>query len=156
VEGDGKSPAGAFAVGDAYGYGASRPGVSLAYTQAIDVLRCVDDPESIHYNEIVSTAEVAVDWESAEHMRREDDLYTMAIVVEHNTDTPRPRGGSCIFLHLWKGPNVGMSGCTAMSMAALEELATWLLPGAAVVVALPEGEYSALERTWGLPTQISH
>lgn len=150
-EGDGRSPAGVFSIGSAYGYAATDGNISLPYTQATPDLRCVDDPQSPHYNQIVSTTDTAVDWGSAEHMLRDDDLYVLTIVVEHNTEATRANAGSCIFLHLWQGPDRGMSGCTAMSMSALEELASWLQPGAAVLVALPRGEYEALKRSWDLP-----
>jgi D-alanyl-D-alanine dipeptidase len=150
-EGDGRSPAGVFGIGSAYGYAASQANISLPYTQATADLRCVDDPQSLHYNQIVSTDDTSVDWQSAEHMRRDDDLYVLALVVEHNTVAPRANAGSCIFIHLWQGPDKGMSGCTAMSMTALEELASWLEPDAAVLVALPRREYEALKRPWDLP-----
>ncbi len=155
-EGDGKSPAGVFGIGAAYGYAEAQPALSLPYTQATEPLRCVDDPESAHYNSIVSMAETAVDWKSAEHMRRDDDLYVLTLVVEHNTDRPKPHGGSCIFFHLWNGPDVGMSGCTAMSMDTLQELARWLKPGAAALVALPEAEFQEMRQSWDLPSENSH
>jgi len=150
-EGDGRSPAGVFDIGTAYGYDAAREGVSLPYVQATPELRCVDDPKSRHYNRIVSTANTAIDWQSAEHMRRQDELYAIAIVVEHNTKQTKPGAGSCIFIHVWRGPDSGMTGCTAMPMGTLEAFAGWLQPNAAVLVALPQSEYEALRRPWGLP-----
>lgn len=150
-EGDGRSPAGVFEIGTAYGYVSDRNGVSLPYVQATPELRCVDDPASSHYNRIVSTESTPVDWKSAEHMRRRDDLYALVIVVEHNTRPVEPGAGSCIFIHAWKGPDVGMAGCTAMPMEALEMFARWLEPDAAVLVALPQSEYDALRHRWGLP-----
>ncbi len=150
-EGDGRSPAGIFELGTVYGYDTSREELSLPYIQATSALRCVDDPSSRHYNRIVSTEDTRVDWESAERMRRDDALYVLTIVVEHNTHATQPGSGSCIFLHLWKGPDEGMSGCTAMSMQELETLASWLKPGASVLVALPDHEYRALARAWELP-----
>ena len=150
-EGDGRSPAGVFNIGDAYGYGPARDDLSLRYSQATDELRCVDDPRSSHYNRIVSIENTEQDWRSAERMRRDDDLYRLTIVVEHNTSRTKPGAGSCIFLHVWNGPDKGMSGCTAMPMDALEELAAWLDPEAAVLVALPRAEYEALKRPWNLP-----
>lgn len=150
-EGDGRSPAGVFEIGAAYGYAAALDDLSVPYVQASTDLRCVDDPQSKHYNRIVSTAETEIDWKSAEQMRRDDELYALALVVEHNTKTTRRAAGSCIFLHVWEGPDKGMSGCTAMSRDALEELATWLERGAAVLVALPRGEYELLKRPWRLP-----
>jgi len=84
-------------------------------------------------------------------MRRQDELYAIAIVVEHNTEQTEPGAGSCIFIHVWRGPDSGMTGCTAMPMDTLETFASWLQPNAAVLVALPRSEYDALERPWGLP-----
>ncbi|MGB5701220.1 MAG: L,D-transpeptidase family protein, partial [Polyangiales bacterium] len=150
-EGDGRSPAGVFDVGPAYGYAPKHEEISLPYFQAAPSLRCVDDPRSKHYNQIVSTEDTAPDWRSAERMLRDDALYVLAVVVEHNTEATKGGAGSCIFIHLWEGPNQGMSGCTAMSMSALEELVSWLRPGASTLVALPRSEYEALRRPWGLP-----
>lgn len=150
-EGDGRSPAGVFALGPVYGYAATMSGLSLPYHQATAALRCIDDPRSAHYNQIVSIDDTNVDWRSAERMRRDDDLYALAIVVAHNTEPTRPGAGSCIFLHLWEGPEKGMSGCTAMPVNALQELATWLEPDAAALVALPRSEYEVLKRPWHLP-----
>jgi D-alanyl-D-alanine dipeptidase len=150
-EGDGRSPAGVFDIGTAYGYEAAREDVSLPYAQSTPELRCVDDPKSHHYNRIVSTADTAVDWESAEYMRREDELYAIAIVVEHNTQRTEPGAGSCIFIHVWRGPDSGMTGCTAMPLDTLEAFTGWLQPNAAVLVALPQSEYDVLRGPWGLP-----
>lgn len=150
-EGDGRSPAGVFGLGTAYGYASTPEDLALPYIQATADLRCIDDPRSSHYNDIVSTADTEVDWQSAERMLRSDELYVLAIVVEHNTQPTIANAGSCIFLHLWQGPDRGMSGCTAMSMSALKELASWLRPEAGVLVALPRSEYEALRRPWGLP-----
>ncbi len=149
-EGDGRSPAGAFEIGTAYGYAPTLEGVSLPYAQATNGLRCVDDPRSRHYNRIVSMEDTPVDWNSAEHMRRDDDLYAIAIVVEHNTRGTEPGAGSCIFVHVWRGPGIGMTGCTAMPRSILDGFARWLKPGA-VWVALPESEYAALRSAWDLP-----
>ena len=150
-EGDGRSPAGVFGIGTAYGYAPDREDLSLPYVQSSPELRCVDDPQSRHYNRIVSTADADVDWKSAEHMLRDDDLYVLAIIIQHNAEEPKPGAGSCIFIHLWEGPGKGMSGCTAMPLDALEELAAWLRPNAAAFVALPRSEYEALMRPWRLP-----
>jgi len=99
----------------------------------------------------VSTANTAVDWQSAEYMRRQDELYAIAIVVEHNTQQTEPSAGSCIFIHVWRGPDSGMTGCTAMPMDTLEAFASWLEPGGAVLVALPQSEYDVLRDPWELP-----
>ena len=147
-EGDGRSPAGAFTLGRLYGYAAQAPGSALPYTQAGAALRCVDDARSQYYNQILDEAP---GWRSAEHMRRDDDLYELALVIEHNRAPVVPDHGSCIFLHVWQDATTPVTGCTAMDKADLRELTSWLRPNAAVLVALPASEYKVLQRAWGLP-----
>jgi uncharacterized protein YijF (DUF1287 family) len=150
-EGDGRSPAGVFEVGPAHGYvGAREAALAIPYTQADESQRCVDDPRSRHYNRVLSQREVEVDWSSAEHMRRPDDLYELAIEVGHNRAPVTAGHGSCIFLHVWASPDTPVTGCTALDKTALYTLARWLRPNA-VLVALPRSEYAALARAWGLP-----
>ena len=146
-EGDGRSPAGVFSIGAAYGRApATAASTALAYTSASATSRCVDDPSSAHYNRIVDAAEVREDWASAEPMRR---YYELAIVVEHNRDRERGRG-SCIFLHAWKGPDTPVTGCTAMASSSLDELAAWLEPGA-LIVTLPSSTLARLRARWSIP-----
>lgn len=153
-EGDGRSPAGVFELGPMYGYGSSPPAMtSLSYVEATSSLRCIDDPASLHYNRIVAASDEPKDWNSAEHMLRGDDLYETAIVVHHNTAPPVPGAGSCIFLHVWDGPDVPVRGCTAMAKPALRSLSNWLDPNEGVLVALPRSEYEALAKAWDLPAR---
>jgi uncharacterized protein YijF (DUF1287 family)/L,D-peptidoglycan transpeptidase YkuD (ErfK/YbiS/YcfS/YnhG family) len=150
-EGDGRSPAGVFALGTAYGYASGRDAVlRMQYEQATAAHHCVDDPASQHYNRVVSSAKVAVDWRSAERMKRDDPGYELAIEVLHNRTPVTAAHGSCIFLHVWAGPQTPVLGCTAMAAEALREVARWLRPNA-VLVALPSVERRALQREWGLP-----
>ncbi len=151
-EGDGRSPAGVFTLGTVYGYAKGEPAVSLPYRESTAALRCVDDASSPYYNQIVPEPKgERPSWRSAEQMRRTDDLYELAGVIEHNTNPVTPGHGSCIFLHVWQDANTPVTGCTALSKARLRELVSWLEPNAAVLVALPEREYRALQRSWGLP-----
>lgn len=152
VEGDGRSPAGLFAIGPAFGYAASPPrGARLPYTPVTDTWRCVDDPASAHYNRILDEAKVAPDWSSAEDMRRPDELYRWVVELHHNAEAA-PRGGSCIFFHLWSGPGTSTVGCTAMAASDLERLLVALDPAdRPVFVLLPAAEHAALAAAWGLP-----
>lgn len=154
-EGDGKSPAGAFAIREAYGYADAPPtDTKLEYTSTgRGDLECVDDPASDHYAQIVDRKQVASDWESAEQMMRDDALYTWVVDVAHNPER-KPRAGSCIFLHVWGGPESTTIGCTAMEEPRLVELIKTLTPASnPVYVLLPRAEYQALAVAWGLPTQ---
>ena len=151
-EGDGASPAGVFAIGTTYGYAAKPPdGAGLSYTQVDASWKCVDDPRSRHYNQILDQRTTEPDWTSAEDMRRSDPLYTWVVNVTHNA--PRSAGdGSCIFLHVWSGPDSSTVGCTAMPAATLAELIARLSPAELpAIVLLPRAEYDALAEPWKLP-----
>jgi uncharacterized protein YijF (DUF1287 family) len=149
-EGDLRSPAGVFGLGTVHGYAASPGTLRLPYRHATLDQRCVDDPASPYYNQVVSMAETGERWRSAEIMRRDDDLYELALDIEHNRSPVRPGDGSCIFAHVWAGSDLPVSGCTALAKSDLRSLLEWLKPNAAWV-ALPEPEYRALRSEWGLP-----
>ena len=85
-------------------------------------------------------------------MRRPDDQYRLGVVVQHNADPVVAGRGSCIFLHIWMGPKVGTSGCTAVEAKHMEALLRWLDPQAKpVFIQLPESEYVHLRSAWRLP-----
>jgi uncharacterized protein YijF (DUF1287 family) len=148
-EGDGRSPAGAFALGMLRGYAAQAPaGAKLSYAASTSDQRCVDDASSELYNRIVPAS--AGSFRSAEHMKRDDDMYELAIDVEHNRAPITAGHGSCIFMHVWAGPDKPVTGCTGVAKGDMRMLAAWLEPGA-VLVALPRSEYKALRAPWGLP-----
>lgn len=125
-EGDGKAPAGLFALTSLFGYDAQAPGTHMPYIVATPTVECVDDVASPHYNTIVDTQNVPKTWTSSETMLRRDDLYREGVVVAHNSNPPVSGRGSCIFLHLWSGPDSSTAGCTAMSREDLARLIRWL------------------------------
>jgi len=131
TEGDGRSPAGIFALGTAFGRAARTPGKSKWPYRALGPRdRYVDDPSSPLYNtwqRAPETGEPA--WRSAETMLREDGLYDLGLVVLHNDPKPVPGAGSAIFLHLDGKPPTATVGCTAMGRADLEGIVKWLDPG---------------------------
>ncbi len=152
-EGDGKSPAGVFALRGSYGYADEAPrGSRLPYEPSTDLL-CVDDPASEQYTKIVDLRQVPSDWASAEQMRRPDGLYAWVIDIAHNPDA-KPGLGSCIFFHVWSGPESTTVGCTAMDRSALEALLGRLDPAAhPLYVLLPRAAYAEVAPAWGLPAQ---
>lgn len=151
-EGDRKSPAGAFALRGSYGYAPAPPaGARLPYAAVDARWECVDDPASRHYATIVARDRVAVDWRSAERMRRDDALYTWVVDVAANP-AHVPLHGSCIFFHVWSGPDSATVGCTAMAEPRLAALIAELDPAAAFVL-LPRADYDALAAAWGLPAR---
>ncbi|MEO5560757.1 MAG: hypothetical protein ABIO49_12650 [Dokdonella sp.] len=161
-EGDGRSPAGVFEIGEAFGY-APDADTTLRYRALSGSDYCVDVSGSPLYNRIVDARDVGADAVAAstEPMRRDlhadgDQRYRLGFVIAHNAQA-RADGGSCIFAHLWKSPTDATAGCTAMSDASMMSLLRWLRsPQHPVFVLLPEGEYMRLQKAWHLPAAQAH
>ena len=84
-------------------------------------------------------------------MLRSDELYRWGIMVKHNWK-PYPGYGSCIFIHLWRGPGQGTAGCTAMAPQNMKSLLHWLdVKKYPLLIQLPEAEYEKLKKSWRLP-----
>jgi D-alanyl-D-alanine dipeptidase len=154
-EGDGRAPAGIFRLSSAFGYAPadSVAWIRLPYRQSTQESQCVDDGRSAHYNSLVDVRNVdRPDWTSHESMLRADSLYRLGVFVDHNVHPAAAGRGSCIFLHVWAGPTVGTSGCTAFAPASLEEIVRWLDPARRpVLIQLPRAEYDRLRGAWALP-----
>ncbi len=154
VEGDGRSPAGVFALGTAFGFAraADASWLRLPYVEITSTLECVDDPASGHYNTLTDRLAVDVDWKSSEKMREIAPAYHWGVVVDYNTRPAVPGRGSCVFLHVGGEAGRGTAGCTAMNEGTLKALMQWLDPAQApVLVQLPLDAYSALRTAWALP-----
>ncbi|MCI4567406.1 hypothetical protein [Lysobacter sp. CFH 32150] len=156
-EGDGRSPAGVFAIGEAFGY-APHANTALPYAAMSASHYCIDVSGSPLYNRIVDADVVGADAVagSTEPMRLDlhakgDQRYRLGFVIEHN-----PRGvagaGSCIFAHLWKEGNSNTAGCTAMADSTMDALLPWLdAKQQPIFVLLPQHEYALLREAWDLP-----
>ena len=156
-EGDGRSPAGVFAIGTAFGYPAGvETGLEYAAMDASDW--CVDVPGSPLYNRIVDEREVGAEAVkgSSEPMRRDlhadgDQRYRIGFVIEHNAAAV-DRAGSCIFAHVWKSPSDATAGCTAMSDEDMQALLRWLdRRRNPRFVLLTNDEFTRLRAPWRLP-----
>jgi L,D-peptidoglycan transpeptidase YkuD (ErfK/YbiS/YcfS/YnhG family) len=166
-EGDGRSPAGAYALLHTFG---TAPTDAAPSTYPHLPLRagtvCVDDPGAATYNAIVdgdTTGRGA--WASGERMWRVAG-YRLGVVVAYNGARTRAGGvraaaagarpvpgrGSCIFLHVWDGPDRTTEGCTAMEATALAAVVAWLDPRARpALVQLPASVASGYAGRWALP-----
>jgi D-alanyl-D-alanine dipeptidase len=158
-EGDGKAPAGVFRLSKIFGYALQeRPGWKMPYLNLTSSIQCVDDTDSKFYNQLVDASRISPDWGSHENekMLRSDDLYRWGVIVEHNTNPALPGKGSCIFMHIWRGPGQPTVGCTAMPQADLEALLGWLdAARKPLLVQMPETQYIKLRKYWHLPA-LSH
>ncbi|HEY0334151.1 MAG TPA: L,D-transpeptidase family protein [Stenotrophomonas sp.] len=156
-EGDGRSPAGVYALGEAFGYAAAIDS-AMPYRQMQADSWCMDMPDSPLYNRIVDASQVgdqAVKG-SSEPMRLDlhhdgDPRYREGLVIAHNAQAI-PGRGSCIFAHLWRAPGEATAGCTAMAPASMAALMAWLQPTQQPrFLLLPKREYQRLQASWQLP-----
>ena len=155
-EGDGRAPAGVFALGTAFGFAANAEAawLKLPYLPVTEGIECIDDPASAVYNQIVDRRRIASpDWRSSEKMRDIGEPYRWGVVVEYNTRPATAKHGSCIFLHIGGGDGgKGTAGCTAMPDHDLRPVMQWLDPASSpVLVQLPREAYEKLKGAWQLP-----
>jgi zinc D-Ala-D-Ala dipeptidase len=151
-EGDGKAPAGVFPLDTVFGFAPRGPFVKLPYLRLLPTTDCVDDTASTYYNRVVDRSAVDhVDWTSAEHMR-EVEQYRNGVIVRYNATPPVKGRGSCIFLHIWAGPDSHTAGCTAFDEGKLREVINWLDPKKRpLLVQLTAADYAQLRGRWNLP-----
>jgi hypothetical protein len=120
-EGDGKSPAGIFALVSSFG--TDEQTFHFPYTKSSSELICVDDTNSSLYNTLVLLPPVKP--KSFEYMKRDDNQYDLGIIVAYNP-TQIKNNGSCIFLHVEKEALHPTAGCTSMQYNEIKKIITWL------------------------------
>jgi D-alanyl-D-alanine dipeptidase len=157
-EGDGRSPAGILTFGGMWGYGPRAPeGVRFPYRSSTECDRCVDDPDSAEYGQIVhmSAPDAPVAWHSAEFLRLPTEHYRYLVVIHYNDLRPRKGAGSCIFLHVAPPPGRGTAGCTALAADDLLTLLRWMDPAQnPLLVQLPEPLLDDTRAAWKLPPEL--
>jgi len=78
--------------------------------------------------------------------------YRLGLAIEHEHLAAGPGDGSCVFIHIWLGPGIGTSGCTAMRDGDVEDPARWIdARTTPILVQLPQSEYLRLQKRWRLP-----
>lgn len=134
-EGDGKTPVGVFHFIKAFGT-KENPGTSLEYTVVDESNYWVDDPNSQYYNQFVSTNEVTMDWESAEHLTEYEEWYYYCLALDYNIERESGKG-SAIFLHCTKtGPT---AGCIAIPEQYMIEVLKNINDKCVIIIDTPEG-----------------
>lgn len=153
-EGDGRSPAGIFRLGPAFGKPSNQLYFkNINFVPITDDLECVDDINSKYYNQLVHSNSIDTpDWNSSEKMKEIGFLYDFGLVVQHNSDPIIPGYGSAIFMHIWRAPGLGTFGCTALSEKDLIYVISWLDEDKnPCLIQLPLEEYISKKSVWGLP-----
>lgn len=153
-EGDGRSPAGVFALGIIYGNESSLPdGADFPFHQVTANDAWPDDPRNPFYNQHVTVDEAHPPaWFASQRMRTGDAAYRWRVEIRHNADPVEPGAGSATFFHIRRGETRRTSGCTTMAEPDLRDLVVWLRASAKPhYVLLPRAAYERLAPAWGLP-----
>jgi len=156
VEGDGRAPAGAFRLGDAYGYTASiEKQAPLQYHQVTESDLWVEDASSPHYNRHLKLEmPPQTEWEKKQQMRQNDPAHRLKLFIHHNAYPDiQPGSGSAIFFHVWRDDGKrATAGCTVMPYEQLAALIRWVHPDRKpVFVLLPRSVYRDVREAWDLP-----
>lgn len=140
-EGDRRTPAGIFPIGPAFGFAAAGPGSDYLPLKRSESF-CVNDVRSRHYNQIVpkSMAGAGITGESMGDI----SLYRRGLQLSFPTNREQ-QGGSCIFIHVWRGRNSPTLGCLALSESNVAELQTWAGETPALVAILPQNALKRLQ-----------
>jgi L,D-peptidoglycan transpeptidase YkuD (ErfK/YbiS/YcfS/YnhG family) len=120
-EGDKRTPAGVYRFGKTFGFAKSNLPGYLRLTPGANF--CVHDTRSPLYGHIVPKSTVAKKV-SGEDMAA-FPLYKNGIVIDYPPDR-KAKAGSCIFMHIWGGEDVGTSGCVALPAARVAHLQDWV------------------------------
>jgi L,D-peptidoglycan transpeptidase YkuD (ErfK/YbiS/YcfS/YnhG family) len=156
AEGDGRSPAGVFAIGGAWGYDATiHKNPSLPYRKVTSRDLWVEDPASPKYNQfVVLDHEPATAWEKKQQMRQGDDAHSLKLFIAHNAP-PKvvSNAGSSIFFHIWRGGGTKpTAGCTTMEKSKLQWVIARIDPARnPLYVLLPMADYQKYKSKWKLP-----
>lgn len=160
-EGDGRSPAGIFALGGLW-VTHKKPvqhhkGIPLVKVGPRD-LWVSDTSMPKLYNRYVRLDHPArTEWELREQMRQTDYPHSIKLLICHNTwetaGRPVNGAGSSIFFHIWRRDGASpTAGCTSMSEPQLRAIIARLTPERSpVYILLPRQEYYQLRKSWRLP-----
>lgn len=135
-EGDGRTPAGSWRIRRVLyrpDHG-PRPATRLPVAALRPDDGWCDAPTDRRYNRPVRLPLGGLRPISHERMWRDDDVYDLVLVLDHNT-RPRVAGrGSAVFMHLARPGFQPTAGCVALRRADLRRLLARLAPDARLVV----------------------
>lgn len=126
-EGDGRTPAGVFALRSGFG-SVANPGLRLGWLRVDGADVWVDDARSRLYD-THQRLPARGRWASAERMLQ--PAYRYAQVIGYNS-AHVPGRGSAIFLHVSTGGPT--AGCVSLSSAGLLRVLRWERPGAVIAI----------------------
>lgn len=161
VEGDGRSPAGIFNIGDLYlsmGQNIARsPQLKTIMVTPADLWVTDAARPDLYNRHLRLNRPASTDWEKKEMMRQNDHAHSIKLEICHNRPDVAGRPiygrGSSIFFHLWRnGGQSTTAGCTSMDEEVLKTFVSRLKPSKRpVYILLPRSEYKKYRQAWQLP-----
>ncbi len=123
-EGDGRTPSGAYPMGFAFGY---ERDIDLSWPFVVVSKQhyWISDPEDPLYNQMTQQTPRT---DNFEYLRRDDEVYRYAAVVEYNMRPIEKYKGSAIFFHIESGFDRGTAGCISVTRRKTVEVLQWLDP----------------------------
>lgn len=91
-----------------------------------------DAPEHPNYNQQVQLPFSS----SHEQLWRDDDIYDIVVVLNHNLQPTIPFAGSAIFMHIAREDYSGTAGCIALKREDLEYILEISQPGDSIEIKL--------------------
>lgn len=140
TEGDRKTPAGFFALGKPFGFSRRKNAGGYVRLEKGEHI-CVDDPASPHYNSIVPRSKV--DGAKGGEDMATIEQYREGLFIDYPTSRAR-KGGSCIFIHVWRGESSATTGCVALAEPDVVEMQELAAKGKAVIGILPKTAWERL------------
>lgn len=155
-EGDGRSPAGIFKIGGAWGDAtAIKKHPKLPYRKVTPRDLWVEDSSSPHYNlPLILEHPPRTEWEKKQQMKQNDPAHALKLFIAHNPGPKAiPKAGSAIFFHIWRGGgSKPTAGCTTMAESSLRKIVAWIDPTKnPVSILLPVQDYKKNRKPWKLP-----
>ncbi len=123
-EGDKKTPSGIFELVSAFGY-AKKVKSKMPYQPVTKEDKFIDDVDHPDYNKWVKGETSA---KSFEFLKRDDQQYEYAVIINYNMSPIVKGHGSAIFLHVWKSEKEGTAGCVGISREDIVRVLSWLDP----------------------------
>ncbi len=125
VEGDGKTPAGIYELGYAFGSAVRPAKLKIDYRDVTAVDYWIDDPKSKDYNTWVRYyGDPYQRWNSFERLNH--PLYKYAVLIRYNENPIIKGKGSAIFFHVWRSSSSPTLGCVALPESGLLKMMNWL------------------------------
>lgn len=160
-EGDGRSPAGIFALGGLWVTNATpvQHDPAIPYVKVGPSDLWVTDPAcpKLHNRHVRLNHPASTPWELKEQMRQTDYPHSIKMLVHHNTvesvGSPIVGAGSSIFFHIWRRDGAApTAGCTSMQEENLRAVIARLRARKnPVYILLPRSEYARYREAWELP-----